>query len=326
MKMLIRKIFLFALIIGLASCTNTKNQDLANDDDLSGKLIIFHAGSLSVPFMQIADTFQKLHPKLEIQREVAGSVACARKITELKKPCDILASADYGIINKMLVPDYASWCIRFAANEMVIAYNQKSLFHNEINTQNCFETLLKKEVKYGRSDPNSDPCGYRSVMVTNLAQSFYKIPDLQKKLMAKDQEYIRPKETDLLALLQTNTIDYMFIYRSVAEQHHLNFVILPDSVNLKNAELNNYYQNAEVKIRGNTPKEWITQKGQAMVYGISQMRNAPNKKAALAFLDFLLSKNKGMKIMEQNGQASVVPSVSITFDQIPEQLKEFAKQ
>ena len=80
-----------------------------------------------------------------------------------------------------------------------------------------------------------------------------------------------------------------------------------------------------VKIKGKKPSEFLTQKGEPMVYGITLLNNAPNKPAANAFMDFLLSKDYGMKIMEENGQPSVIPSTSKTFDKIPEKWKKYAK-
>jgi hypothetical protein len=41
-------------------------------------------------------------------------------------------------------------------------------------------------------------------------------------------------------------------------------------------------------------------------------------------MDFVLS--EGMKIMEENGQTSLVPSPTDTYDKIPERLKKYAKQ
>ena len=89
----------------------------------NNKLIIFHAGSLSVPLKQMKDEFTKVNPDIEILLESAGSVKCARKITDLNKECDIMASADYTIIDEMLIPDYTGWNIKFASNEMAIVYH-----------------------------------------------------------------------------------------------------------------------------------------------------------------------------------------------------------
>ncbi|MCK7535360.1 MAG: hypothetical protein MZV63_32450 [Marinilabiliales bacterium] len=49
-------------------------------------LIIFHAGSLSVPVMKLNAAFEKGQSRCQgALPEAAGSLVCARKITELGK-------------------------------------------------------------------------------------------------------------------------------------------------------------------------------------------------------------------------------------------------
>lgn len=290
----------------------------------NNEIIIFHAGSLSVPFKQMKEQFEKENPDVEVFLESAGSVKCARKITDLKKDCDIMASADYTIIDKMLIPDYTQWNIKFAGNEMAIVYHDESKYADEINDQNWHEILLREDVYFGRSDPNSDPCGYRAILTTQLAEDYYKIPEFSEKILAKNNEYIRPKEVDLLALLESNTIDYIFLYRSVAQQHGLKYLTLHDSVNLKNPELADYYKTSSTEITGKTPGTTITVYGEPMVYGITILENAPNKELAIKFVQYIFS-DKGAKIMKQNGQPLIAPSYSETYENIPNQLKEFAR-
>jgi molybdate/tungstate transport system substrate-binding protein len=293
---------------------------------VSGDLIIFHAGSLSVPMKEIASAFRKQNPDVNIMMEAAGSVECARKITELKKPCDIMASADYAVIDKLLIPQYAGWNIKFASNEMAIVYTERSKKSREINKSNWYKILLEKSVQIGRADPDSDPCGYRTVMVSKLAEKYYKQKGLADKLLMKDVNNMRPKETDLLALLETGNVDYIFLYRSVAEQHKLKYLLLPDEINLKKTEYSELYKTVSVEINGKTPGEKIIQKGEAMIYGITIPKNAPNKKAALEFVKFLLSKDQGMRILNRLGQASVIPGPTSSYDKIPKELKHFAKK
>ncbi len=293
---------------------------------LTGDLIIFHAGSLSVPMKEVAAEFKKLYPQINIQMEAAGSVASARKITDLDKPCDIMASADYAVIDKMLIPKYADWNIKFAANEMCVVYSEKSHYAGKINAKNWMDMLLKTDVAFGRSDPSSDPCGYRTEMMLQLAEKYYKKPGLYKNIAGKDQVYMRPKETDLLALIETNTVDYIFLYRSVAVQHQLKYIILPDEINLKNPAFASQYATATVEINGSKPGEKQTMTGEPMIYSFTVLRNAPNKPAAIAFARFLLEKANGQAIMARNGQPSVVPSKVVNYDKVPAQLKPFVKE
>jgi len=290
----------------------------------SRELIVFHAGSLAVPFKQICEEFSRHYPNVKIIREVAGSRACARKITDLHKPCDIIVTADYTVINDLLIPEYAEWNIKFAGNEMVIAFRTDSHIASQTNKDNWYDILLEKDVTFGRSDPNSDPCGYRAVLVIKLAEKFYNKPGLAYKMLAKDRRYIRPKEVDLLALLEVGELDCIFIYRSVAEQHKLKYIQLEDEINLKRAKFANLYKSVSVRLTGKKPGTFITKTGAPIVYGVTIPNNAPNCKLALTFLSFLLEADKGGAILEKNGQTFMVPLPTDTFNKIPYSLKCFA--
>lgn len=321
------KILFVLVLAALYSCTGpAKKVENSVSNKLTGDLIIFHAGSLSVPMKQITDSFKKENPEVSILMEAAGSVECARKITELNKPCDVMASADYTVIDKILIPGHASWNIKFASNEMAIVYTEKSKKSDLINSSNWFEIMLDKNVQIGRSDPNSDPCGYRTVLVTKLAEKYYKKSGLSDDLLKKNTGNIRPKETDLLAILETGNVDYIFLYRSVAEQHKLKYILLPDELNLKNPAFEELYSSVSTEINGKKPGEKIIQKGEPMIYGITIPKLAPNKPVAMAFVKFLLDKEKGGAILSRLGQPSVIPASTISFDSIPEELKPFARK
>ena len=288
------------LLVALFAIFSCKNSGTKGDNSqISGDLIIFHAGSLSMPFKAIADTFMKIHPGVNVLAEASGSIDAARKITELNRPCDIMASADYSVIDNLLVPEFADDNIKFAANEMAIVFNDKSRYASQIDSTNWAEILMKEDVAFGRADPNSDPCGYRTLLTLKLAGVN------SEKFTEKDQKFIRPKEVDLLALLDVNAVDYIFLYKSVAVQHNLRYAQLPESVNLSNPELNDIYSKVSVQVRGAKPGETMTMSGEAMVYGVTVLRNAPNKKAAEAFIEFLLSEEGGRKILREMGQSPV---------------------
>ena len=235
-----------------------------------------------------------------------------------------MASADYGVIDNLLIPEYASWNLKFASNEMILAYSHKSKFHDKINSTNWLNILLNKNVTYGRSDQNSDPCGYRTILTAKLAEKFYNRHGLADSLLNKDNEHIRPKEVDLLALLEAQVIDYLFIYRSVAEQHNLQYLLLPDSINLKKTELSEFYKTVTVDVSGKSPGKTITHNGEPMVYGITQITDAPNADLAAKFLKMFFVDSVGIKIMEQNGQPSTTPMPSDSYNNIPDFIKQFA--
>jgi molybdate/tungstate transport system substrate-binding protein len=316
-------LYMSSFAIFLFSCQSPDNPKQVKNQDISGDIFIFHAGSLSVPFQKIARAFEKEYPGTRILLEAAGSVDCARKITDMQKPCDLMASSDYKIIKKFLIPDYTSWYLPFAGNEIVLAYTGKSNYGDKISQKNWTDILLQDDVHYGRSDPDADPCGYRTLMVMQLAGSYYAKEDLAGKLSAKDRKYIRPKEVDLLAMLELHETDYIFIYRSVAIQHGLKILELPDEINLKKVELDEQYRQAAVMIKGNTPSSTVEVRGEAIIYAITKLDSAPNPMAAEAFLHYLLHDGKGLKILNESGHNSLIPIVQSQDLNLPEYLKKY---
>ena len=149
---------------------------------LSGTLQIFNAGSLTVPLEQLNEKFVAKYPNVEVLPEAAGSATTIRKVTELGKECGIIASADYSLIPELMYPDYADWYIIFASNQLCLCYTDQSAYADEINSSNWYEILQREGVTYGRSDPDQDPCGYRTLMVWQLAEKHYNATGLYDKL------------------------------------------------------------------------------------------------------------------------------------------------
>jgi len=292
------KVLLILLLILTAYSCSYKNS-------VADKIIIFHAGSLAVPFMDLANEFKKEHPNVEFFIETSGSLQAARKITELNKECDILAVADYLIIDNLLIPKYAESNNVFATNEMIIAYNNKSKYKDSIEHINWYDLVLKEDVIIGRSEPNLDPCGYRTIFLFKLSDFFYNKAYLSEELITKKLTVIRPKEVDLLALLETNNIDYLFIYKSVAQQHNLQYILLPDEINLSNSDLEDYYSKVSLTVTGAKQGETVDIIGSSIVYSYCIPKTVQNMELALDFLSFLKNPEKGGKILERNGMKAV---------------------
>lgn len=275
----------------------------------AGNLIIFHAGSLTVPFQEMEKQFETKYPKVDVLREAGGSTKMARLISEVGKPADIMASADYEVIDKNLIPAHANWNIRFATNQLVLCYTDESRFANEISKDNWYDILARDRVVWGHSDPNLDPCGYRSLMVLKLAEKYYEKPGLYEKLIAnRPEENIRPKSVELVSLLKTGNMDYAWEYLSVAVQHGLKYLTLPDKINLGSYREDDFYKQAEVKVTGNKPGTWITRTGKSCTYGVTLTKDAPNREAALLFLDYLLDPEGGLAILQSMGQPPFIPA------------------
>jgi molybdate/tungstate transport system substrate-binding protein len=296
----------------------------ARAEEFSGKLPVFIAGSLTVPFKAVAKEYNKQYPRVEVMIESGGSATTIRKVTELKRECGIIGSADYKIVPKLMFPDYADWYIIFASNQMVLCFTDKSKYANEINADNWHQILQRDGVTYGRSDPDQDPCGYRTLILWKLAEKHYKIGGIHDKLYRGKGDTMRAKSVDLIALLQSGDLDYAFEYDSVAKQHKLKYISLPEQINLSSAKYENFYAQASTTIKGKKPGQMMDIVGEPILYAITIPKNYPDQKKAISWVEFLLSE-KGIRTLESSGQNSVTPAIASDKSKLPETLTKYVK-
>ncbi len=303
---------------------------------------VFHAGSLTIPLQEVKEVFEKQHPNVEVLMESSGSVEAVRKVTELGKLADVVAVADWLLLKNIMYPKYTDFYIKFATNQLVLAYTDKSKYADEINSDNWYEILKKDGVRFAFSDPNKDPCGYRAAMVFVLAQLYYNEPNLFDELIAAntnikleyngthyivlapsdltptiDKIKIRPKSVELLALLEEGVIDYAFEYKSVAVQHNLKYVELPPAIHLGDPSYEDFYKQVMIKINAGTDKEKVIV-ALPIIYGITMPKNAPHKDLALEFIKLVLS-DEGKEIFMKNGQPPL--ETALGYGNIPDMLK-----
>ncbi len=294
----------------------------------SDKIVIrvFHAGSLTVPFQKMKEEFEKRNPGIEVRLEPSGSVLAVRKVTDLKKPGDVVAVADHTLIKKMLFPEYTDRYYIFGGNEIVLTYTDKSRGSREITPENWYRILQLPGVKWGFSNPDLDPCGYRTLMVLALADSYYgervydalitpylNIPLTGKTITVPEEirivrggkVFVRPKSVELLGMLETGFLDYAFEYRSVALQHHLRYVRLPEAINLSSLKYRKEYGRISVRLSNGK-----TIKGKPILYGITVIKSSPHRVAAEKWVRFVTGR-EGARIMQESYQKSIYPPILV---------------
>ncbi len=269
---------------------------------LSGRLTVFNAGSLGAPFRDLLRAFAAAHPGLEVAQESAGSLESARKLTELGRVPDVIGVADYAVIPTLLVPRYATWYAGFARNAMVLVYTDRSVGAREVGPDTWWRVLLRPRVRTGRSDPALDPNGYRTLMVYQLAERHYGQPGLAARLLAASPpKYVRPKEADLVALVQAGELDYAWSYRSIATTVGLPFVPLPAAIDLSDPGLDAAYAAARVRVPGPTARaDSVEFRGEPILYGLTIPLGAANPAAGVAFVQFIFSE-AGQAILRRHG-------------------------
>jgi molybdate/tungstate transport system substrate-binding protein len=325
-------------------------------------LRVFIAGSLMVPFDELEQAYETLHPEVDVQIEAHGSVQVIRHVTELHDQIDVVVPADYALIPMLMyqnpVPKsgqaYADWYIRFASNQVVLAYTSESHGADEVNAENWHAFISQQDVRFGLSDPRLDAAGYRSLMIVQLAEKYFLDPTIFERVFLgrfKEQLHVEksggqqiiyvPELLDtrpdsnivlrggsvaLLALLESGDIDYAFEYESVARQHGLNYVELPPEINLsEQSQVENY---ASVRVRMDYQRFSTVKpefQGEVIGYGITIPSNAPHPELAQEFITFLLGP-QGAAIMEANNHPVFSAPQVDNCAALPEKLKRYCEK
>ena len=350
--------FLFLVIPLIAGCAPQKET-----------LTIYHAGSLAVPFSQLKAEFESTHSNVEVLCESGGSAKMINKAIVVvqagEAPPDIIASADYKLIpDRLYDGGYADWCIAFARNSMVLCYRDNAHASDEIlnGTRTWYDVLRNEPVSYGHSKPDDDPCGYRTLMVVQLAQKYYYdeaaqfglIPDsnadglydalipgsdhergriggTSESRASGSVEVLRLKSVDLIASLQSGDLDYAFEYRSVAVQHGLNFIELDDVINLcqqgeisgTNITYEEFYKEASVQImKGPGPPPTYKTESGEPIVYGITILKDAKNKDRAVEFVAFLLSEQGQDVMEANGQPFSEPLLCDYPGNLPAMLKE----
>jgi molybdate/tungstate transport system substrate-binding protein len=256
---------------------------------IADTLVIYLAASLNKPVQPILDAYAARTGTV-IQRESGASLEHVRKVTELHRVPDLMLLADAEVIPQLLLPKYATWYAEFARNRLVVAYTTKSKHAAELNANTWTAVLQRPDVEVGRTDPNLAPVGYRTLLMFQLAERNYKRPGLGAALLKNAPERnIRSNAAELAALLAAGELDYIYDYQSVAESNGFRYLTLPGAIDLGDPNRAPEYAAATVTVRGTSPGQTLTVKGQPILYGLTVPIGAPHSDAARRFLDYLTS-------------------------------------
>ncbi|MBN8775191.1 MAG: extracellular solute-binding protein [Thiomonas arsenitoxydans] len=285
-------------------------------------LTVFAAGTLGKTFTTLARGFEKLHPGVTVQPQFGGSVKMVKQVTVLHQPADVVAVADYSVIPKYMFKGdegnkpTADWSIGFLGNAITFIYTPKSKGAKEINADNWWKILSEPGVQIGRSNPNTDPSGYQTLQMLDLAGRYYKQPDLEAKVLANSPESnMRDTETDLISALQLGQIDYLAIYRSDAVQHHMESIDLPPQINLSDPKYDADYAKVSAKTKNGELS------GRPIIYAVTIPTTAPHPKLAQEFIAYLLGP-AGQKVIAANGFIPLKQPYAMNRDKVPADLRK----
>lgn len=314
------------------------------------QIIIYRAGSLSKAFKPLEAAFT-CKTGVQVKDVAMGSVDAARQITAGKQACDLYAPADYSDIDLFLKPaGLANFDILFAEGKMVLAYSASGLAAKKIPAiadpstpfnppnsvpkaaANWYEILSSPGVLVGGGHAFLDPGAYRADMMFQLAQDYYKVPNLYNNLLG---HYTVIPGSAHAGNPLGKQFDFQFSYEhnaqaSVAANPDLRYVELPEEINLSNPAKNAYYREHSVVV---LPGLGIPQSARAVAvpgtrvaWGITLLKNAPNRENAVKFLETLLGPT-GTVALKDNGPKPISPALVAPADisKLPKSVRPLVK-
>jgi molybdate/tungstate transport system substrate-binding protein len=289
-------------------------------------LKIYCADSLLYPMQRAEEAFELENPTIDVQVEGHGSIQVIRHVTELGDVVDLMTVADYSLIPTMMynmtMPNstepYSDWYVRFAGNELVLAYTAQSNHAYEVNSTNWHEILATDGTSFGLPNPEIDALGYRALIAIKLAEGYYGEPQLFYQLISQNfnpqltaysigggksvilipetqtpvggKVYLRASGVMLVPLLESGTIDYCFLYKSMAEQQNFSYVELPPEINMGDISQEAYYSQVTVEYQHQRfATVNLNRTGSTTYYGLTIPANAPNPALAERFIEFMIN-------------------------------------
>jgi molybdate/tungstate transport system substrate-binding protein len=293
------------------------------------EVVVFAAASLARAFSELEEQLERKQGALDVRLELSGSQDACRKISELHRRADVVATADFRIIDAILRPAHARFTVRFATNEVVLAHLQHSRFTEEITADNWPTVLRRPGVRLGMAAPDRAPIGIATLLAWRLAELQLERGREGIGLVAALRAHCAPEhvvsdETEILQLLQSRAIDYAFVYRSSAEDHNLKVVLLPESINLGAASRVGDYRRAVVRARMRSGEVEAEIHGAPIVYGLSIPGHAPNPAGGALFVQHLLGED-GRSILKRRGFRPLVPAAVDRREELPVAITELTR-
>jgi molybdate/tungstate transport system substrate-binding protein len=235
----------------------------------SGSVSVAYAGSL-VRVMEGPVAHElKRDSGLTFSGEAKGSKALAQLIRAGLRTPDVFISADPSLMRGL-----ARRYVVFGAARMVVAYSPRSkeahLFALAAHgRRSILQVLADPAVTVGRTDPQLDPKGERTVRALALLGKHYHNGSMAQAVLRKSTVF---PEEDLAVRVESGEIDAGFFYSTEIPGRGLAAVELPADANLSDT----------------------------ITYAIAQMPNAAHPQAARTFVQFILN-GAGKSELERAG-------------------------
>jgi len=269
----------------------------------AGKVTVAYAGSMGVVMDRGIGPAFTASTGTQFQGIGQAAMGLAHLIAAKSINPDVFVSVSAGPVKIVEAAGLTAGAVPVASTSMVLAYAPKSPFAAQFAAAkgaDWTKILTSPGLRFGRTDPGTDPQGQYVLYALQLAGKYYNLPGFAAKVAgAEDNSAEIFAEPSLLARLQDGQIDATIGYESAVRSQHLPFIALPAEINFSSPALaKTWYAKASLT---------VTEKGKTevkhpspLVFYATALKNAANPEAAQAFVTFL-SSQQGQKILQQYG-------------------------
>src|ERR1051326_8864676 len=225
--------------------------------------------------------------KLELHGRAQGSSALAQLIVGGSIRPDVFISITPGPMLTVLRAGEAAIAQPVAHTEMVIAYSPKSRFAVKLQAAadgkaRWWEALQSPGLRFGRTDPITDPQGRNIIFTMMLAEKIYKQPKLVEQILGAviNQQQIFTEPT-VQARLQSGELDAASAYKTQPVPFHLPYIALPKEINLGGERVHADHPEISLSVNGKTYQP------EPLIFYAAALNDALNAKAAATFVNWL---------------------------------------
>ncbi|HEY5028490.1 MAG TPA: extracellular solute-binding protein [Candidatus Angelobacter sp.] len=225
--------------------------------------------------------------KLDMHGLGQGSSALAQLIIGGNIHPDVFIPITPGPMLAVLRAGKADSAQPIAHTEMVIAYSPKSKFAAKLQAAvegkaRWWEVLQEPGLRFGRTDPLTDPQGRNIIFTVMLAAKIYKQAGLVERILgpAINEQQIFTEPT-LQARLQSGELDAASAYKIQPGPFNLPYIALPKEINLSGQNVATDHPDIILSVGSKT---W---QPEPLIYYAAVLKDAFNSKGAAALVEWL---------------------------------------
>jgi molybdate/tungstate transport system substrate-binding protein len=226
--------------------------------------------------------------KLDFHGRAQGSSALAQLIVGGSIRPDVFIPVTPGPALTILRAGKADSAQPIARTEMVIAYSPKSRFASRFDAaakrrEDLWKILLESGLRFGRTDPVTDPQGRNIIFTLMLAEKLSSLPGIAAKILGPA---INPQqiftEPTVMARLQSGELDAASAYKIQPGPFNLPYIALQPEINLSGERVHDDHPEISITVNGKTYQP------EPLIYYVAALNDAPNKIGAAAFAQWLI--------------------------------------